>query len=278
MILAEPPRTQYDINFMLAGVPVRIHPWFWLASVLLGLPRDMDALKGGPPAAVIVLIWVAAVFVSILIHEMGHAFAIRYFGWRPHVVLWHFGGLAIWETSDSPYASSYQYNRNDDNPRAKIAIAAAGPGAGFLFAALIVGICYATRHPVTFSLGGSLGFDWTIAGVSNPKAHYLIDDLLQVNIFWGLVNLLPVFPLDGGQISRELFSMSSRSEGMQKSLMLSAITAAVVAVLALTQLGFRDGFFVTVMFGYLAYWSYRNLQAFRGGGGYGEYDHDDRGW
>ena len=35
----------------------------------------------------------------------------------------------------------------------------------------------------------------------------LVWDLLFVNIFWGLVNLLPVFPLDGGQISRELFQL-----------------------------------------------------------------------
>lgn len=277
MILAEPPRTHYDLHFVLAGVPVRIHPLFWLVSVLLGLPRNGSSLDGGPPAAVIVLIWVAAVFVSILVHEMGHAFAIRHYGWRPRVVLWQLGGLAIWDTSDSPYSYSYEYNRNENNPWAKIAIAAAGPAAGFLLAALVVGICYATKHPVTFSLGGPLGFDWDIKGFSNPKAWYLINDLMYVNIFWGLVNLLPVFPLDGGQISRELFSMSNRSEGVQKSLMLSAITGAVVAVLALTQLGFRDGLFVTVMFGYLAYVSYSTLQAYRGGG-HGDYDHDDRGW
>jgi Zn-dependent protease len=274
LILAEPPRTQYDIRFVLAGVPVRIHPLFWLVSLILGLPRNREMVEGAPRAAVIVLIWMAVVFVSILIHEMGHAFAIRYYGWRPRVVLWQLGGLAIW---DSEASYGYQYNRNDDNAWAKIIIAAAGPAAGFVFAALVVAVCYATRHAVTFSLGGPLGFDWHFDGFTNMKTVYLVNNLLYVNIFWGLINLLPVFPLDGGQISRELFTMSSRSDGVQKSLMLSAITGAVVAILALTQLGFGDGLFPAVMFGYLAYVSYSTLQAYRGGG-YGDYDHDDRGW
>src|SRR5688500_16092574 len=101
MILAEPPRTQYDVHFVLAGVPVRIHPLFWLVSLLLGLPREADPLPGGPSPAVIVIIWMLALFVSILVHEMGHAFAIRHFGWEPRVVLYMLGGLAMWDTSQS---------------------------------------------------------------------------------------------------------------------------------------------------------------------------------
>jgi Zn-dependent protease len=104
--------------------------------------------------------------------------------------------------------------------------------------------------------------------------HYLLD----VNIYWGLVNLLPVYPLDGGQISRQLFSMS-RGDGVQRSLWLSAVVGGVMAVLALVGMDLRNGLFVAVMFGYLAYVSYDTLQKYRGGGygdaGYGE---DDRPW
>ena len=81
-----------------------------------------------------------------------------------------------------------------------------------------------------------------------------------------------------GQIAREIFSSVSRDEGIQRSLWLSAVVGAVVAVLALVRLGFRDGFFIALMFGYLAYISYAALQAYRGGG-YGGYGgQDDRGW
>lgn len=278
MILAEPPRTQYDIHFVLAGVPVRIHPMFWLVTLILGLPRGGENL-GGPPASVIVIIWTLAVFVSILVHEMGHAFAIRYFGWRPRVVLWQLGGLALWD-SGSDYSYGYNEPLGDDSPRAKILIAAAGPAAGFLLAALVVGACYATGHPVRFSLGGPLGISWHPEGFENMKALYLVHDMIFINIFWGLMNLLPVYPLDGGQISREVFTSANRYEGLHRSLLLSAIVAAVVAVLALLRLRLEGGLFMALMFGYLAYVSYAMLQALRGGGmgDYDGYGRDDRGW
>jgi Zn-dependent protease len=275
VILAEPPRSQYDVHFVLAGIPVRIHPMFWLISLLLVLRRASGPIEGGLSPGAIVIIWIVSVFVSILVHEMGHAFAIRYFGWEPRVVLYSLGGLAIWDSNQS---YGYGYERRDDTPWAKIFIAAAGPAAGFVLAALVVGLCLATGHAVTFSGGGPLGFDWNVQGIRNLKVVELIDDLLYANIYWGLVNLLPVFPLDGGQISRELFSLYSRHDGVARSLLLSAIIGGIVAVLALVRLGVSNGLFPAVMFGYLAYISYATLQAYRGGG-YGDYgERDDRGW
>ena len=47
-----------------------------------------------------------------------------------------------------------------------------------------------------------------LRAVIAPTLNTLIWDLLQVNILWGLVNLLPVYPLDGGQIARELFTLA----------------------------------------------------------------------
>jgi Zn-dependent protease len=278
LILAEPPRTQYDLHFVLAGVPVRIHPMFWLISLLLGLPRDAHPPAGFPSPAVTVIIWMMSLFVSILVHEMGHAFAIRHFGWQPRVVLYQLGGLAIWDPTPS---YSYDYNAQDDSPRAKILIAAAGPAAGFVLAALVIAICYAAGSPVTFGLGGTLGINWHVE-MGNLKTEELVRDLLFANIYWGLVNLLPVFPLDGGQISRELFTLNNRYEGVARSLMLSAIVGGVVAVLALVRLSSAGdtmgGLCIGLMFGYLAYISYATLQAYRGGG-YGDYGgHDDRGW
>ena len=49
--------------------------------------------------------------------------------------------------------------------------------------------------------------------------------MLYVNIFWGLVNLLPVYPLDGGQIARELLELASPADGVRQSLWLSVIAA-----------------------------------------------------
>ena len=79
-MLAEPNRTPYDLNFRLFGFPVRIHPLFWLGAVLLG---GWTFDLGLEYAA----IWVAVVFVSILVHELGHAIAFRTFGVDSHIVL-----------------------------------------------------------------------------------------------------------------------------------------------------------------------------------------------
>jgi Zn-dependent protease len=269
VILAEPPRTNYDLHFQIAGFPVRIHPWFWFVGILLGI-SDYDARP------VEVLIWIMTMLVSILIHELGHAVAIRHFGWSPRIVLYSLGGLAIYDSSES---YSYSYNPNEENPKVKIAISAAGPIAGFLFAAVVIALVWASGNEVRFGWGGPLGFHWQITGLENLKTLILVRDLIFINVFWGLVNLLPVFPLDGGQISRELFTWSNPYDGVVKSLWLSAIAGGVAAVLGLVRLGFRDGLFVAILFGFLAYMSYATLQAYRGGG-YGEYGGpgEDRPW
>ena len=61
----------------------------------------------------------------------------------------------------------------------------------------------------------------------------MIADLLHVNILWGLVNLLPIYPLDGGQIARELFTLGNPRAGIIQSLQLSAGAAVLVAAYAL---------------------------------------------
>jgi stage IV sporulation protein FB len=269
VILGEPPRTQYDLHFFLAGVPVRIHPLFWVVSLVLGL-HGRDTLPEE------VLIWMLAMLVSILVHEMGHALAIRRFGWSPRIILYGLGGLAAYDSSES---YSYSHNPNEENPRIKILIAGAGPLAGFLFAAVVIGLLWATKNPVYFLTGGPYFFDWKIEGLSSEKTYWLMHHLIFINIFWGLINLLPVYPLDGGQISRELFVSLNPYDGIVKSLWLSAITGGVVAVVALLRLGFKDGIFLMLMFGLLAYASYATLQAYRGGGygGSGGYN-DEREW
>jgi len=89
-------------------------------------------------------------------------------------------------------------------------------------------------------------------------ANRLIFDLLYVNIFWGLVNLLPIYPLDGGHVARELFTLTNARRGIVQSLWLSVIAAGVMAAFGLS----RNSILVTFMFGYLAYASYQTLRAY----------------
>ncbi|MGD0882088.1 MAG: hypothetical protein ABSB09_11025, partial [Acidimicrobiales bacterium] len=74
--------------------------------------------------------------------------------------------------------------------------------------------------------------------------------------------LLPIYPLDGGQIAREVLVQSHPREGIRASLCLSIAAAVAMAVIGLTQ--WHRDLFVVAMFGYLAYSSYMTLQAYNG--------------
>jgi stage IV sporulation protein FB len=246
-MIGEPAPTQADLHFRAFGVPVRVHPWFWIIALLLGL-------GGGERADPMqTVIWVGVVFVSILMHELGHAFLQRFYGGHPRITLYSFGGLAYCDDCDP-------------SPRSQILISLAGPGAGFLFAAALIAILNATSHLNGFRRGLN-PVVWTpydlnylmLNGKSSPR-DTMISMLLYVNIFWGLVNLLPIYPLDGGRIAREVFTLDNPRRGIFQSLWLSVIAAALLAVWAIT----RDSMYMALMFGYLSYASYQTLHSYQG--------------
>jgi Zn-dependent protease len=275
VLLAEPDRTNWDLHFRLFGVPVRVHPFFWLIALFSGAAPDITPKQ--------TFIWMAVLFVSILIHEFGHAAAFLYYGIRPRVTLHGLGGLAA---PDDRFQGHYAlYDDSSMRSSSQIVISLAGPVAGFLFAGVIVALIFAAGGSATFSLGGPYLFDWDLKNVANENLYYMLNFLIFVNLFWGLVNLLPVYPLDGGQVSRELFVNASPSRGIEWSLQLSMAAAIAMAIYAVVS--FDRPFLTVFLFGYLAFASYQALVAYRrfgGQGGYGQgrYGDDDsygdRGW
>ncbi|MEX2559350.1 MAG: site-2 protease family protein, partial [Pirellulales bacterium] len=266
VISAEPPRTAYDLNFQVARFPVRVHPFFWLAAILLSARRET------PPW--VILLWICVVFISILIHELGHALAFRYFGRDCHIVLHMLGGLAV---PDERFGGFEPYRTQDDSDSAsQIIISLAGPAAGFLFAALIAAAIYLSGYQFEYvsMVGSWLSFEVRSSGppIDFEKLKVCLLMLFDVNIIWGLVNLLPVFPLDGGQVSKELFEKYRPHDGLRQSLVVSIAAAIFVAAVGLLK---YNEIFIAVMFGVLAYINYRLLQQLSGGG-YGDYG--DRGW
>jgi Zn-dependent protease len=245
-LFAEPGQTQADLHFSVLGIPVRVHPMFWLVTAILGS-------AGSNTSAQRLLSWVAAVFLSILIHELGHALAFRRFGFEPWITLYGMGGLA-------------SSNARRLDPRTDIAISLAGPAAGFVLAAVIVGLMGLGGHPVRFLFGWPEIVHWRFDSIFNLRLVTLVHDLLFVNIWWGLVNLLPIYPLDGGRVARSVFELSDSRDALRKSLWLSVITAGAVAAYGLSQ---RD-YYLLLFFGYLAYQSYMLLEGMFGrGGGFG---------
>src|SRR5262245_8557937 len=126
MILFEaPPPTRYDLCFTLAKIPIRVHPTFWLTAILFGTSAgDLIYLP----------IWIAVVFVSILIHELGHALVMRFYGQPSYVVLHFAGGLTLPEPIQVARGwATVSFKSSQD-----VLISLAGPGAGFLLIALLM--------------------------------------------------------------------------------------------------------------------------------------------
>jgi Zn-dependent protease len=216
--LLEPTPTRFDLSWRMFGIPVRVHPMFWLVTVLMGASLFRQGVQ-------YVLVWVACVFVSILIHEMGHVLMGMAFGARGNIVLYGFGGLAV---------GSNNLERRGE----RIAVCFAGPLAGFVFLGLIMLVLWivdAEAFPLyVLVVRMQLGLPPDNVQVGETIPHPLliaaIGDLIFINLMWGLVNLLPIWPLDGGQISRELWLTSSPEQGLTRSLGLSMVVAALFAI------------------------------------------------
>ena len=247
MLLGEPQPTPWDLHFSLFGIPVRVHPFFWVVALLLGF--------GGSPQLIYLFVWVAAVFLAILVHELGHAVVMRSYGFAPRITLYGMGGLASYGPS---------YGSRGSDTWGQILISAAGPGAGFLLAAVIAVLLTVLGPGVEIVLIADFLPSVYVGGLVGSRIFTLfIQYVLFVCVFWGLINLLPVYPLDGGQIARELFLRANPHDGIRQSLILSIVTGVAVAVIALMTLG---DVFIAVMFGLLAYFSYAALQAYTGRG------------
>jgi Zn-dependent protease len=95
--------------------------------------------------------------------------------------------------------------------------------------------------------------------------------LMMINLYWPLLNLVPVWPLDGGQVSREFCTWLSPRKGLRWSLILSVTVAAVLAVNSLAAHSGRPlipylptgGMYTALLFGVLAFESYQMLTQLR---------------
>lgn len=220
--------TPYDLEFRLFRIPIRVLPWFWLMAAILG----WNLLQAGP---LYLAIWMVVVFVSILVHELGHALTAEAFGCPASIMLYHFGGLAM-------HHPGYNYTR-----RVRMLIILAGPAAGLVLYGLVELLVFAEMR-LRF-LPDSV--------VTSPAFLMTILFLRHVNLFWSLFNLLPVYPMDGGQFSRELCLQLDRMKGERKAAFISLV--AGIAAAAGMALYFHQPY-AALMLAMMAFQSYEQLQ------------------
>jgi Zn-dependent protease len=180
------------------GIPTKIDPSFWLISFFIASTRGFN------PA--LILEWLIVVFISILFHELGHALVGRWFGLSPQITLYSMGGLTSWSEV------------TEISPAKDLAISLAGPAAGFLLG----GIC--------FVAGPAL-----LRAVPSELFTAAYHDLIWVNIGWGVFNLLPILPLDGGHVLVTLERWLTRKRDQIISHAISLLACFALIYLAFTR-------------------------------------------
>lgn len=191
------------LRFSALGVPVEVKPSFWIVALLIA-PFSLTA---GFRVELVpyVLAWVLVVAVSVLAHEGGHAVVARRFGADVAVTLYAVGGATSWET------------RAPLGPWPRTVIAAAGSGVGFVLGG-IAQVLGPGAMPVQPSI-----------------AEFAVVSFAQVNLAWGILNWIPIRPLDGGHIFLGLLEGVLGARGRRVADVLFPLATLAGAVFAFRQ-------------------------------------------
>ena len=215
------------VSFRVGGIPVTIHLTFLLVIAFLGF----DA--GGIDR---VAVWVAVATAAVLVHELGHAVVGRLAGLQPRIDLAGFGGVTSW--------SAHQHGRSRGGLGRgwSLAISLAGPFTGFLGG----GIAVALGAPCcTIPAGGDL-------------AAFAAGVWLFASFGWGILNLLPILPLDGGQALRELLP-GTPAQRLQRAAAVGVVVGGLLVAWALT----TGQAFLALLAGWIAWSNVQQVQAAR---------------
>ena len=187
----------------LFGVPVRVDPTFLILIAVFGY---LFFLSGDDPdGAEMFVLWIPLVTGAVLAHELGHAFAGRAFGLTPFILLHGMGGLTVFGA---------RQHRELSHGR-RILISLAGPFAGFAVGAVAF---FAERYG---------GF------VPETIAQRTLNIAWLITLIWGLVNLVPILPLDGGHVVATALERFFGFRGRRYARVLSILIALSLSAVCL---------------------------------------------
>jgi Zn-dependent protease len=213
-------------HFRIFGIPVRVEPFFIVVAALFGL--NIEPLW-------LVFAFVAIVFVSVLVHELGHALTYRALGQRSAIVLHGFGGFTV---------ASGGGRRTMTKGRSVLVSV-----SGALTQLLVLGI--PARIAVYSDWGARANLEWFIHGTSSFSWWPVLYYLQLVSIWWAIFNLLPIRPLDGGHVAETLV-------GFEMACKLSIGAAIIAAFITFRTAQF--GWIGLLFFGMYAFLNYRDLR------------------
>ena len=197
--------------------------------ILIGLFVILDLDRGLPIQRA--LLWIPILLISVLFHEIGHAALIGLFGFgRSTIVLGGFGGVTINERRSIPWK--------------EIVISLAGPG---------------------FSLLLAFALTWIFLGIprlaSDPMLAALIPLMIWANKIWAVFNLVPIYPLDGGQALQNLLRYVTTD---RRAVGASIVTSMVIGALVLAGALFARSFFLAILAAMLLMQNYQRWRLWRG--------------
>ena len=171
-------------------IPITIHPFFWVLAGLIGWVNS-NSLSG-------TILWAVVILISVLFHELGHALTATMFGLSPKIMLVAFGGVTSYDNSNLKRWKQFLIVFN-------------GPLFGIFLFLIATFVLY-------------LNF------ITNPYFLGFFKITQLVNLFWSIVNLLPVLPLDGGQLLRILMEGAFGVKGFKASLFIGVLVAIAISV------------------------------------------------
>lgn len=197
------------------GIDTYVHGTFWLLPLFI---LSGGVLGGDLTGAAGEVVFLFALFGCVVLHEIGHALAARYYGVRTRdITLYPIGGVASLE-------------RMPEKPHQEIVIALAGPAVNLMIAAgLFAGL-----------VSGSVAFPGSFDVSALDPLDTFVSKLFTMNLWLMLFNLIPAFPMDGGRVLRAVLSLGMKRLDATKA----AVTVGSVLAVAGGLYGLYEGQFM----------------------------------
>ena len=205
------------MRFKFLNIPVTILPNFWIFLIFFSNLFHAPSIEG--------LIISAIMMFSLLIHEWGHAVTAVHFGGKPEIILESFGGRACYDPQGMTAKHHFLITLN-------------GP----LLQSVLVVIPYFLLKMDLISPSSLMGFVMYV--------------MMKLNLYWILLNLIPVMPLDGGYLV--LHFLEKRMD--ERALPITASIGLIAAICVIPFLVKNGFYFFSVLVGVYAF---QNIQLLR---------------